>query len=439
MSILGIIAEYNPFHNGHLYHLKKSKALTGADFTICVMSGNFVQRGSPALSDKWSRTEIALKCGVDLVIELPAVFAMSSAEYFAGGGVKLLDSLGIVDFLSFGSECGRLDELKTIAGILNDEPAEYKSYLKKALDTGISYPAARENALNRYLLKNAENNQGNSDSNVNPGGSIEGVIKSPNNILGIEYLKALMRIGSKIKPVTIGRTGGAYNSDELQGSISSATAIRNHIQKYKSLSSLDDALPHESMEILTREFKNGRGPVFPEDFGGFIISALRRMKTDEISRLPYIAEGLENRIKSAAEASGTLEELVESISTRRYTETRVLRCLFHILTGLDSKTFNSFIDAGGPQYIRILGFTGKGRQLLPRISSSATLPLIVKAADYKHTYDTTSSSAGKSENPLLSAMLGYEAASTDQYVLAFGNASSRASGREFTQQVVITD
>jgi len=433
MSVLGIVAEYNPFHNGHLYHLRESKALTGADYAVCVMSGNFVQRGGPAFIDKWSRTEIALKCGIDLVIELPVVYAMSSAEYFAYGGVKLLDSLGIVDYISFGSETGNLDVLRTIAGILNEEPEEYRQILKKALDTGISFPSAREKAICEYIKKNRgeEICNGISDNGEINCDSFENAIRSPNNILAIEYLKALEKIGSPIKPVIIQRTGSTYNSTVLQGTISSAMSIRTHFRNNKSLKAIADTVPPECLEILRREVEAGRGPVFAEDFSGILLSHLRLMNTDEISRLPYISEGLENRIKSASESAGTIDDLIDRISTRRYPGTRVARSLFHILTGLRKDRLQSFKEAGGPQYIRILGFSSKGKHLLSQISKTAKLPLIVKTADYK-------SIAARSESPsLFTSMFEHESASSDQYVLAFRNHSERCSGREFTHPVVI--
>ncbi len=189
-SVLGIIAEYNPLHNGHVFQLLESKSLTGASYTICVMSGNFTQRGTPAICDKWMRTQMALESGIDLVIELPTIYSTASAELFAYGGVSILESLGIVDFLSFGSECGRIDILQEIANVLYSEPKEYISLLKHELSFGTSFPKAREKALLLYL---------------NDIRRYANVLSEPNNILGIEYIKALKRIKSPIAPVTIKR------------------------------------------------------------------------------------------------------------------------------------------------------------------------------------------------------------------------------------------
>lgn len=189
-SVLGIIAEYNPFHNGHVFQLLESKNITGSAYTICVMSGNFTQRGTPAICDKWMRTQMALENGIDLVIELPTIYCTSSAEYFAYGGVKILESLGIVDFLSFGSELGRIDVLEEIANVLCNEPREYVSLLKHELSVGTSYPKAREKALLLYL---------------NDIRRYANVLSEPNNILGIEYIKALKKLKSPIAPITIKR------------------------------------------------------------------------------------------------------------------------------------------------------------------------------------------------------------------------------------------
>lgn len=435
MGVLGIVAEYNPFHNGHKYHLEQSKALCGADYVVCVMSGNFIQRGEPAIVDKWARAEMALLSGADLVIELPVVYAMSTAEFFAFGAVKILDALGVVDSICFGSEAGNIKELDAISDILCHEPQKYKALLQDALSRGLSFPAAREVALHGYL-----------EPGVHGIGNPGEIVSSSNNILGIEYLKALKRLGSKIKPQTIRRITSIYNSEDLEGPISSATAIRKCIrqaacvnsintgsasQSYNATcasalpASLSAALPGPSFNILQREFEADRGPIFPAAFESILLSALRRMSSEEISKLPYIAEGLENRIKAAADSSGVLDELMEGISTKRYTRTRIQRSLFSLLTGLSHEELSQFNLYGGPQYIRVLGFNNNGRQLLSRINSTSALPVIIKSADFK-----------ASCNPLLSKMLKIEAASTDQYVLSYSNPQFRKSGQEFTRSIV---
>jgi len=416
MKVLGIIAEYNPFHNGHKYHLQTSKEMTGADLTVVVMSGNFTQRGEPALIDKWARAETALYCGADLVIELPVAYAMGSAEYFAFGAVKLLESLGTVDVLSFGSESGDLDRLAEIASILMSEPDEYKSYLKENLSAGKSYPSARQKALSSYIKAR------NGKDYLSP------LLKSSNNILAVEYIKALMRLKSKITPVTISRIGNDYNSSMLTGEISSATSIRKVFSETSWQTAeelLGFSVPNPTLAILERELELGRGPVFPSDFSLPILSALRKMTIEQLRALPYMEDGLENRISEAAGKAGSFHELTDMICTRRYPNTRIQRILFSALIGLTNTMLESFNTSGGPAYIRILGFNSAGRRLLSAIRGRTELPVITKTADYKC-----------SSLPLVSAMLRLEAAASDQYVLGYRNPVMRRSGSDFTHSVI---
>lgn len=215
-GILGIVSEYNPFHNGHLHHLKQSKEITNASFTVAVMSGNFVQRGDTSLIDKWAKAEMAIQAGVDLVIELPTVYAISSAENFADGAVKILDSLGVVDYISFGSEIGEIGPLDDVAKVLYKEPKEFSSLITTQLKSGLSYPKAREIALQQFF--------GNSKK-------YSDVLNNPNNILGVEYLKALKRRKSHITPITIKRDYSDYNSKTIKSGYASATAIRTMIKE----------------------------------------------------------------------------------------------------------------------------------------------------------------------------------------------------------------
>lgn len=416
MKVLGIVSEYNPFHNGHLYHIQASRALSGAECIVAVMSGNFTQRGEPALVDKWSRTEMALLCGADLVIELPVIYAMSSAEYFAFGAVKLLDSLGVVNMMSFGSESGVLEKLTETASILSEEPEQYRHILKESLFSGKSYPAARQEALSSYLIA-----QYGCDT-------LSGILKNSNNILAIEYLKALKRIRSGIIPMTMERVGSKYNSVELSGELSSATSIRRVISENSwpnARQLLASALPNKALTVLEREIELGRGPVFPSDFSSVLLSLLRRMSIEEISSLPYMEQGLENRIKQAAESTGTWQELLEALCTKRYTNTRIQRILFCMLAGIRKEQFDIFNRNGGPAYIRILGFNITGKKILAEIKNKSSLPIITKAADYKN-----------SDLPGVSAMLQMEAAASDQYVLGYKNTALRKSGSEFTRNIL---
>lgn len=245
MKVTGIIAEYNPFHNGHKYHIEKAKELTGADYVIVVMSGNFTQRGIPAFTDKYTRTRMALSCGADLVLELPLYYAAGSAEYFATGAVSLLDRLGVVDSLCFGSECGNIDALMHVASVLYNEPDSYKKLLQDALKSGQNYPAARHNALLQYLsMQPSERDAVNGNAidcdtvacaAITDVTDYEQILSSPNNILGIEYCKALLKLNSSITPYTIRREGGGYNDDTLSAVNSSALAIRTALSSKDNL------------------------------------------------------------------------------------------------------------------------------------------------------------------------------------------------------------
>ena len=416
MNVLGLIVEYNPFHNGHKYHLEKSKQLCSADFTICVMSGNFIQRGEPSIINKWARSEMALLAGVDLVIEIPHVYAMSTAEFFGYSAIKLLDSLGIVTHVCFGSEHGKIDELERISDILIDEPPSYKKHLKLCLKQGLSYASSRECAVKEYFLENSDDFK--VDTNI---------MSSSNNILAIEYLKAIKRIKSTIRPTTIKRVSNSYNEKELTGSISSATAIRNKV-KSEGINGLSIAssLPPYCLSILNETFNNKKGPVFIESFDSIIMSLLRKKSIDEIKNLPYVSEGLENRIKKTSLKTTSINEFIDNVATKRYTKTRIQRILFSMLSGLTANELEIFNEYGGPQYIRVLGFNEKGRDVLSKIKKTATLPVITKPAHYT-----------RSCNPLLRKMLDYDSLSTDLYVLAYNNPRHMKAGVEFTKSPVI--
>ena len=238
-KVLGIIAEYNPFHNGHLFHLNESKKLTGSSYTVSIMSGNFTQRGNTSIIDKWSKAKSAIECGVDLVVELPVLYSTSSAENFAEGAIKILDSLKVVDYLSFGAETADINLLNNIATVLNEEPKEYKSLLSEELKKGLSYPKARENALMIYLndIKKYSN-----------------VLSSPNNILGIEYIKALKKYNSIIQPIAMPRHESGHNDLNYHGNIASSTAIRN-ITKNNGFDILRKLMPEPSYTNLIKNIK----------------------------------------------------------------------------------------------------------------------------------------------------------------------------------------
>ena len=349
-KVLGIIAEYNPFHNGHLYHLQKSLQSTGSTYSVAVISGNFTQRGSTSLIDKWSKAEIALKNGIDLVIELPLLYSISSAENFAEGAIKILDSLKVVDYISFGSESGDISTLNTIADVLYKEPRDYKNILAHELNKGLSFPKARENALLMYL---------------NDIRRFTNVLSSPNNILGIEYLKALKKYKSNITPITFERYDAGYNDTTFAGNIASSTAIRNVI-KNNGLDILRNLVPENTFSILLDNIRVGHLVSDLSVFEKEIIYTLRKMPIEEISNLPDVTEGLEFSIKKAANSCNSVIEFLNIVKSKRYTNTRIQRILLYALLGITKK--DMLLSKKVIPYIRILGFNNKGKYLISEIS-----------------------------------------------------------------------
>ena len=364
-NILGIVAEYNPFHNGHLHHIQESKKLTDSDFCVAVISGNFTQRGSTSLINKWEKTKMALLNGVDLVIELPVLYSISSAENFADGAIKILNSLGIIDYLSFGAETADIPTLETIANVLYAEPKEYKSLLYHELEKGISFPKARENALMMYL---------------NDIRKFAKIVSSPNNILGIEYLKALKKYNSNITPIAIPRFEAEYNSSCFSNNIASSTAIRNLV-KNKSFDIIKRLIPSSSFSILMDNIKNGH---IVEDINIFekeIIYILRKMTTEEISNLPDVSEGLEFSIKNASNSCNSIVEFLNIISSKRYPSTRFQRILLYALLDITKK--DMLLSKKSMPYVRVLGFNDNGKRLISEIKrNNPKIQLVTSVKKY---------------------------------------------------------
>ena len=357
-GILGIVSEYNPFHNGHLHHLEVSKQITKTDFSVVVMSGNFVQRGDTSLINKWVKTEMALKAGIDLVIELPTVYAISSAENFADGAIKILNSLGVVDFVSFGSEIGEITPLNDIANILYREPKEFSSLITAQLKSGLSFPRAREIAINQFFGTSKKYSE---------------ILNNPNNILGIEYLKSLKKHRSHIRPLTIKRDYSDYNSTKIKKGIASATAIRTMIENKKNVHYV---VPFETYELLDEEINSGRIIPNLSVFEKEIIYTLRRMTLSEIANIPDVSEGLENKIKLAANNFNTLPELIANIKSKRYTQSRIQRILLYALLNITQKDINS--SKRVTPYIRVLGFNKHGKRIISAIAAANPKLKIIK-------------------------------------------------------------
>ena len=348
-NVLGIIAEYNPFHNGHKYHLEKSKELTNCDYSIAIISGNFTQRGTPSVVDKWKKAEMALSNGIDLVIELPTMYSISSAENFADGAIKILNSLGIVNYLSFGTETDNISDLSKIADILYSEPKKFRQLLSEELRLGLSFPKARENALIKYLDDESYSN----------------LLALPNNILGIEYLKALKKYKSTIKVFALNRTNSNHNDCSVSGTFGSSTAIRKLI-KENDFDNIKNLIPNSTYSILENARKNDDLVFDLNVFEKEIIYNLRKMSTDEISNLPDVSEGLEFVIKKAANECNNLEDLIKKIKSKRYTETRINRILLYVL--LDITKNQMEISKKTIPYVRVLGFNKNGEKLISEIS-----------------------------------------------------------------------
>lgn len=364
-EVLGIIGEYNPFHNGHLYHIAKSKQETGAQYVVCVISGNFVQRGDTSIINKWAKAKMALAGGADLVIELPTVYSISSAENFAEGAIKILNSLKIVDTLSFGMEADDVAILNNIANVLYTEPKEYTTILAHELKKGNSFPKARENALMMYLndIKKYAN-----------------VLSGSNNILGIEYLKALKRTKSHMMPVGIKRQKVLYNDEYMVDEFASATAIRKML-KTRQFDDMRKAMPKSSYRILGEELKQGHYVIDLSKFEKEIIYTLRKMSQEEINNLPDVSEGLDVSIKNAANSCNTLEELINIVKSKRFTQTRIQRILLYALLGIDKKQMNTAKKV--EPYIRVLGFNENGKKLISEILRiNPKLPVITSVKKY---------------------------------------------------------
>ncbi|NTW73219.1 MAG: nucleotidyltransferase [Eubacteriaceae bacterium] len=358
MKVLGIVAEYNPFHNGHLYHLKKSIELTGATHSIAVMSGNFLQRGEPALMDKWTRARTAVKNGIDLVIELPYVYCCQSAEIFAYGSVNILNRLNIIDTIAFGSEHENLHDLLSISDLLAEETEEFKIKLKSFLKEGLSFPMARQKAL-QVFIKN------------------EDIINNPNIILAVEYLKWLKRLDSDIVPVIVKRSKAGYHSNVTVEGIAGATYIRNLIRNEKNYSSeLKSLVPETTYQEINEYTKDNRFNDL-DQYYEILTAQLLKADPEELRHLPDISEGLENRILSAARNSSSMESLIHNSAAKRYTATRIRRILCNLLmnnTKLKHKLF--FMNKDYQPYIRILSFNDKGKELIRRIKAESQCPVI---------------------------------------------------------------
>ncbi len=414
MKTVGIIVEYNPLHNGHVHHFEASKQAAGAETCIAVMSGHFLQRGEPAVVNKWARAEMALHMGADVVIELPVAYACQPAEWFAYGAVRLLDATGVVDALCFGSEEGALEPLSRLAGLLHREDGAFRSLLQEELKQGSSYPAAYAAAVSQFGLNNG------ADRPLPP-------LDQPNTILGLHYMLALQRLQSAIVPLTVARREAGFHQTDITGaSIASATALRKLLFRSgwqtpdkEALMTVAPYVPPYTLDILLREYDAGRGPMCWEHYARPLFTQLLSRPEEELRLLHEVTEGLEHRIKHSltqlpADAASPVESLLDLLKTKRYTRTKLQRMLLRILLGHPSFSRESL--QAGPACIRVLGFSSKGRALLKRMRTAASLPVITRAA--------------AAEDP---AWLGMDIRASAVYSLGYRELDTSQWQRDFTQ------
>lgn len=350
MRVCGVVAEYNPFHNGHKYQIDKIRQI-GFDGIVAVMSGNAVQRGELAIAEKHIRTKQALLNGVDLVIELPLPFAVSSAERFALGGVSILDYLGVVNSICFGSECGDIEKLKAIADY------NVEGSISNYLSEGTTYAAAVSNLIENELGKEYSD-----------------ILAEPNNVLGIEYLKALKNLKSKMSAFTIKREGALHSDTTAGEGFCSAQYLRDHIESDE----ISQYMPQSSYDLLKSAIEIGEAPVRLENNQAVVLSALRVKDAEFFSQLQNISEGIENRLNSAARNACSLEELYSLVKTKRYTMTRVKRLVLNAFFGITNEYSLSY-----PPYIRVLGFNEKGREILRNAKLTSSKPICTLYSNFE--------------------------------------------------------
>ena len=465
MKTAGIIAEYNPFHRGHEYQIQYTREKLGADYVIVAMSGDYVQRGTPALISKHLRAEMALRCGADLVLEMPVSVSTASAEAFAMGGVSLLDSLGVVDMLCFGSESGEITALKELAEVLVEEPEEYRILLKSFLSQGLSFPAARSQALTEYF-KNPRNFTGDDfDGVLTPLlNQVTRILNTPNNILGIEYCKALLRLNSKIQPVTIRREGMGYHDtfadpgsltetpsvsgtnttgsslsgtpDSFSPSFASASAIRNLLCQKTSdpespCPSGNAGLPTTPADILASQipenaffiFKNilDSGEFLTEDALDPILAyCLLQKNIAELASCQDVSGNLAQRIMNQKNLLHGFSQSAALLKTKELTQTRIQRALLHIILGIHHTPERI-------PYARVLGFRKESSPLLKEIKKNSRIPVITKLADASRQLDLSSQ-----------ALLEETTFASNLYESLLSQKSGKTYIHEYEKKIIIT-
>ena len=369
MKICGLITEYNPFHNGHIHHMKEAREITGCDYLIVVMSGNFVQRGTPAIIDKYERCRMALEGGADLVLELPVLFASATAQVFAQASINLLNQLGCVDYVCFGTENGDLSPLQKIADFLNNESESFREEIRLLARSGLNYPTARAIALDNHFGDQIDN--------------LEEMIEKPNNILGIEYLRALKMLNSSMTPVTVKRWTTEYHEENAYYSdVASATALRNMLYEEDGFERI---VPYVS-PFTAREFALQYGvstPIRANDFSEILQYRLE-MERDHLTDYLDFAPELQERVDKLLPDVYDFKEWSAALNAKNFTHTRINRALLHLILNIKATDLEEYRDEDYCMYARILGFRRNSSALLSEIKDSTPLPLISKMADAKN-------------------------------------------------------
>ena len=418
MNITGIIAEYNPFHNGHLYQMEQIKK-NGAEYIIIVMSGNFLQRGTPSILDKWTRARMALSAGADLVIELPAVFATSSAQYFARGGVSILDKLGVVDTLSFGCETDNPSLLKECATYLWKEPDAYKEKLQAYLKEGKSFPKAREKAIRSFL-----------------GNEFAAFVSSPNNILALEYCIALLERSSSIQPMPILRKGNGYHEEALSAqSLPSATAIRNLLAEQMNntvanISNEEDFCTYLSSYlpscVATILKENQSKLLLSQDNLSLLLKYKLLSKSNELEMYADVTSDFADKIRKNLNRYKNMTQFTDLLKSKDLTHTRITRALSHILLDITQNMYTDAKERDYACYARVLGFKKSALPLLSAIGKNSSIPLITKLAD-----------AHTQLSPQDYALLEHDIFCSHVYESVIADKASSPFQNEFTRQIVI--
>ncbi len=393
MKTVGIIAEFNPFHKGHEYLIRTLKKETGSDYAVIIMSGDYTQRGAPAILDKYTRTKMALLCGADLVLELPIYYSTSSAEFFAGGAVSILNNIGVTDYLGFGSESGDISSIKKIAALLADEPSSFSKLIKDNLKNGMNYAAARADALGRFLCKSEGTESVCASEDSYNTDAISSIISSPNDILATEYVKALLIQNSTISPYAIKRVGDSYNEEMMPADsaiFASAKAIRSTLESGQNSS---EFLPEEVSDLLLdMENKGTLRFTSANDFSRLLYYKLLSEKNKGFSKYLDVSPDLSDKIIGNLLHYTSFTDFITKLKSKDLTYTRISRALLHILLGMTSENLSLYSAdrSSFTSYARILGFNKNASPLLKKIQECSSIPVISTLSDSYKMLDDTS-------------------------------------------------